>query len=312
MGEIRYEDKRFWYIDEKKKQVLIDLRRCIDNISRVPVIDDGTVWVSMMQIINRLQEIHGAMDADAENTQFDYVLLDFLLARCCMRSALPLHAVEIGGMDGIWSFHMAFMMGQYHPSSLLCSVCNGIGNESGNQWLDKISLVGEPPRLSMLAADYEDTMLQTDGFDIAAVNGRGVFEHPYPVIKEAERLVKKGGVILCYAKNQPALSEAFQQRFPDCECFETGRNTSILVVEYQGSSGEEFPEASCKEAAEAYLAEAGKLLSGKAEKEQLRACWKQLDHYIDTAIQEQQIDLKVRLIQCQEDVLDAMYPADEG
>lgn len=308
MSEIRYEGKSIWYINGEKRQILIDLRRCIENISRIPLIDNGEVEVSLIEIISRLQEIHGQIDPDAENTQFDYTLLDFLTARCCMRSALPLHVVEIGGMNGIWSFHLAFMLGQYHPSSLLCSVCNRIGNESGNQWLDRISLVGEPPRLSLLAADYENTMLQREGFDLVAINESEIFEQPYEVVKEAERLVKKGGVILCYAKAQSVLAHTLVQTFPESESYDTESGMCIYYINYDENLHNQPTENSWEEEAETYLENVKLLILDHPSKEQLRNSMKKLDEYVNRAIQEQKIDLKLRFIQCEEDVLDAMYP----
>lgn len=308
MSEIRYEGKCIWYINGEKRQILIDFRRCIENVSRIPLIDNGEVEVSLMEIINRLQEIHGQIDPDAENTQLDYTLLDFLTARCCMRSALPLHVVEIGGMNGIWSFHLAFMLGQYHPSSFLCSVCNRIGNESGNQWLDKISLVGEPPRLSLLAADYEHTMLQSEGFDVVAINESEIFEQPYEVLKEVERLVKRGGVILCYAKAQSVFSQVLAQRFPERESYDTENGMCVYYISYDENLYTQPAGNSWEEKAEIYLEKIKLLILDYPSNEQLRNSMKKLDEYLNQAIQEQKIDLKLRLIQCQEDILDVMYP----
>lgn len=307
MSEIQYREKRFWYLDGGREQVLIDLRKCMENRSRIPITDPQNHPRSVMRLVMNLQELHGNYGL-GDDVSFDYMLLDFLAARCLMKTAMPLRAAEIGAMNGVWSFHLASMMGQYNEESTLCCVCNAVGNESGNAWLDRIALVAEPPKLSMLAADYDDTMLQSSGFDLVVLNGSVPLENPYQVIKEAERLIKTGGVILCYARNQKPLSDMFSQVFSGFETFVVDPVTQVYYLQYQGQSWEDLELVSCREAAEAYLSKLSEDFLRAIGKPGLRSCYQRLEEFIDAAMQEGLTDLKVRLIRCQETVLDMMYP----
>lgn len=307
MSEILYREKRFWYLDGQREQVLIDLRRCMDNRSRIPIINTEQNPQSVMRLVMKLHELHGELKL-GDDVSFDYMLLDFLTARCLMKTSMPLKVVEIGAMTGVWSFHLAAMMGQYNRDSTLCCVCNAVGNESGNRWVDRIALVAEPPRLSMVAADYDDTMLQSGGFDLVLLNGSVLLENPYRVIKEAERLVKTGGVILCYVRKQTPFAEMFARVFSDFETFVIHPGTQVSYMEYRGQSWEDPGQVSCRDEAEKYLSELPEDGLAGMGRTELRDCYRKLEEYIMAAMQERQTDLKVRLIRRQEAVLDAMYP----
>ncbi len=308
MGEIQYRDKRFWYLDRDREQVLIDLRRCMDNRSRIPITETEHNSRSVMRLTVGLQTMHEELGFGSEDA-FDYLLLDFLAAQCLMKTSMPFRVAELGAMNGVWSFHLASLMGQYNRDSTLCCVCDGVGNESGNRWLDRIAFVAEPPKLSMLAADYDDTMLMESSFDLVVLNGSVPVENPYRVVKEAERLVKINGVILCYVKDQPSLSDMLYRVFSDAETFEIDPVTRVLRVVYSGISWTDQATVSCRDEAEAYLERFLQPAWRAASKTELREYYDCLEHFISAAMAEGLADLKIRMIRCQETVLDAMYPA---
>ena len=295
MNSITYEGKCFWYKGSPQNRILIDLRKPMENVSQIPIIEEEGQNVSVYKLINYLQDTHMQIDSLAEDNVFSYSVLDFLTMRCLMHYCRPVKAVELGAMSGISSFHLGTILGQYDSRSLLCSICNGIGNESGNHWLEYISQMPVSPRLSMLAADYEETLLQEKGFDLVLLHGRDYMEKPKEVIKEAKRLLKPDGTIICYFNNQPELDKAFLQEFPQAEVYHTEVNASCFFYSGKQVSLEEV-------ITEDYG------ISSDLSQDKLREIYVRLEKEIQSSIEIDDRRRKAALIQLQEKVLDYMYP----
>ena len=169
------------------------------------------------------------------------------------------------------SFHLAYLMGQYNRKSLLCGICDSIGNESGNQWLDRVSLVQEPPELAFSVMDYDEKLIQEKSFDLVIINGREQFREPQAVVENAFRVLKDAGAVLCYEKEQPIL---------------TGEEEYLRTVN----------------AAE-------RLLNEGADKSRLREGYRRVDACLERVMRQEHTDWKLRLIELEEEILDAMYPA---
>lgn len=312
MYDIALVDHRIVFCDKKGEKTLIDCWDCINNKSRIPVrsaVKDHETDILELIIQVRKEYEKWTFDFKEKDALF-YMMIDALTARVLMRSAMPLRVLQIGSMDGVLSYHLAFMTGAYNPESHLCCVCSGIGNESGNCWLDWIVHVSSPPKLSMLAADYDDTHLQAGGFDLAVINGTEYFENPYAVLQEAGRLVRQGGAVLCYSDNQPLLTDCFRMIFGNCEEFgegAAGDGREVLFVQevfdvWSGESGK-LKDSEI----DSYLHKVQDILQKNPDIQELRGYISQLDHYVSRAMDEKRIDLKVRLMEIKGRVLDKMY-----
>lgn len=237
MNKIIVENNAFIYTAQNEKRILLDCNDYLSNRSRIPMQSlEGTE--SIPKIILSLFREHLKLmeEKQTKNYAMEYLLLDIKIISYLMQSPLPVRVLELGCTSGVLSYHLATILGKFNQASSLCCVCDTIGNNSGNQWLDRISLVEELPGLSMLAADYDDTQLADHHFDIVVINGSVRFEQPYSVIKEAERLVKKSGLILCYAEEQPLLESSFQLLFAGREEFQLDAQTNIMAVIYEEAS----------------------------------------------------------------------------
>lgn len=235
MSRILFENNQFIFEEDGKETILLDLSEHLSNKSRIPLHGEP----SILQLLLELQRINGEIggnDGDALSS----FLMDILLASYLIRTSSQVKALELGALDGLLSYHMATLIGMFHESSSLCCVSNVIGNESGNCWLDRICMVKQPPVLSMLAADYENTQLASDWFDLVVINGTVSIDNPYETIREAERLIKKGGLLICHVKEAPLLESSFGLVFPGRREYQLSADEKILTFHYESVSwGEE-------------------------------------------------------------------------
>lgn len=304
--EIRIDQKKYIYQCGDDRYELIDLQNLLENKSQIPLLNGNARHGSLFDVINELNGLHYTLFQEQAATAQECMLIDFLIARRLMKSAMPLQIVEIGAANGILSFHLASMIGQYNAGSSLCCVCR----VDDSQWAEKVSIVGRPPKLSRIIADYGQTGLKSDKYDVVVINGSQVFMDADVIVREAKRLVNSGGIVICLEKQQPMLSRKFRKRFSKYEAFGVDSDIRVLYAESQ-----KLPEENSDMSAEVkemqdYLAEVHKALQGGASREQLRIYYKELEKHIDVAMQTSLFDIKTKLIDCQDEVLNAMYPAE--
>lgn len=234
MNRVEFINNQFIFCEEEKETILLDLCEQLSNKSRIPL-QAELPEMSILQLLILLQNMNGEIGVRDEDV-LSYFLMDILLVSYLIRTSNPIKAVELGALDGLLSYHMATLLGRFHESSSLCCVSNVIGNESGNCWLDRICMVEQPPVLSMLAADYENTQLSSDHFDLVVINGMVNIDKPYEIVREAERLIKKGGFLICHAKENPLLESSFGLFFPERREYQLSANEKILTIFYEGTS----------------------------------------------------------------------------
>lgn len=303
---IGYDHKKYIYQCGDNSYVLIDLQNLLENKSHVPLIQGNEHRSSLIEIANNLIELHGTLFQEQLSTAQECMLIVFLAARRLMKSAMPLQIVEIGATNGILSFHLASMIGQYNVESSLCCVCSV---ENG-QWTEKVSKVGNPPKLSRIIADCGQTKLQSDKYDVVVINGNEDFADADLIVREAKRLVNSNGVVICLEKQQQLLSRKFRKRFAKNETFVIDSDIRVLYAESQKLTIEYNDVPAEVKEMEDYLAKVHKALQGGVSREQLRIYYKELEKLIDATMQTSLFDIKTKLIDCQDEVLNAMYPAE--
>lgn len=230
MNSFVLRDNRFVYINESDEQILIDFNKYIENYSRVPFhnINDGP---SLPGYIMDLQNWHKGLDSEEKNWYMYYTLLDVLLTAYHVQSSDPKKILVIGCQDGIMCYHLGVLLGRLHPESLMYCISNTIGNNSESAWLDCISMIEKLPQLAFAATDYYDTNLKDDNFDMVIVNGNVQIDNPDEVMKEGYRVLKNGGQMISFSKEQPLFDSSFRQLFDNIDEYCLDMDGKVLVVE---------------------------------------------------------------------------------
>ncbi len=279
-----------------KRNELLDCRKLLSNKSSIPIntfTEGRTIPKFLVQLF------HEHKERWRENEAGLYFLFDILITSFLIQKSKPFYVLEIGGENGILSYHLASLLGGFHKKSSLCSVCHTIGNNSNNNWLDRISLVQEAPEYSLLVTDYDNTCLLDHIFDIVVINGSINFFNPYRVLEEAERLVKNGGVIFVFLQDMPLLEDSFKLKFSERKEYYFTPSMGIMIKEDGNEQKEKRSDYVLN-----LVKEINDMLESCIPLEQIRSLMKKIDAEIDKAIIEYDIKQKIELIQVKEQVLD--------
>ncbi len=308
MKHISLENNKFILCDDENRTILLDNNEFLSNKSRLPMHawDNSHDAPTIPNLILTLKENHEKISLGTNEGSFAALLRDIIMTSYLIRTSVPMKVLELGATSGILSYHLAVLMGKLNPESSLCCVTNVIGSGSGNRWLDRISLVEQPPVLSLVVTEYEDTPLASDYFDIIIINGAERFEKSAGLIREAERLLKKGGVLLCHAMNDLLLENRFKQSFPNAQEYEITLNEKLFVVSCQGDLREKKSEPSLKTEIKGVVDRLQKNLESGGSREQYRSFIPEIDGHIDKAIKDYDIESKKNLIRLKQYILDYM------
>ena len=303
MGRIAIKNNIFYFCEEGGERVLLDCNDFLSNRSRVPLHSlQGSVTIPgiLLDLIRQQEEY-----------LMEYLLVDVLMVPYLMRSPLPVKVLEIGCMNGMMSYHIATLLGKFHRESKLCCVCDAIGNESGNDWVDRVAAVEEPPKLSLFVTDYDDIQLRDNHFDIVVINGFAYFDKPFDMIKEAKRLLKGGGMMLHYSHCHTLLQDSLRFEFPGSEEYILDSQSSVIMVQDKENVRLQRENGHWTEIAGECMAKAEQALENGMEKEESRALVGELDRRIDDAIAGGEPELKLRLIRKKEQLLDRLFEASQ-
>lgn len=288
----------------KLNKILLDCNDYLANKSRVPM-HAPVEGVSVSDFLGNLNlaytdlfvEGHAPSDGNA------YSYIDALLAKELIKTSQPVKVAELGCSNGRLSYHLATVLGRFHPESNLCCVCDSIGNESGNFWLDMISLVEIPPKLSLHACDYDDTNLCNNHFDIVILNGSVAFADIDAVLKEALKLIKTNGVLICYVYRQPELANYMRKAFSRVDEYNTDDNSVVLVASVIDAMEERDEIVEWKKEFQHDFAHAETLLISSFDKKELFHSIQQLNQHADIATANQVIDVKCKALELKEKLL---------
>lgn len=308
MKQIVFEDYKFILYDGEERRILVDTNECLSNKSRFPMhaVDDSPDAPTIPNLILALKENHEKISLGTNEGSFAALLRDIIMTSYLIRTSVPMKVLELGATNGILSYHLAVLMGKLNPESSLCCVTNVMGSGSGNRWLDRISLVEQPPVLSLVVTEYEDTPLASDYFDIIIINGAEHFEKSSGLIREAERLLKKGGVLLCHVMNDLLLENRFKQSFPNVQEYEITPNERLFVTSCQSDAREKKPEPSLKAEIKEMVARLQKNLESGGSRDQYRTFIPEIERHIDKSISDYDIESKKNLIRLKQYILDYM------
>lgn len=311
MNRITYENNAFIFSEGEKKTVLFCCDDFLSNKSRLPMhsFDDSlTIPKLIVNLINA--NIRYFENHEEKALTFATSLVDILTASFASKTSLPVKVLELGATDGIISFHLASLLGKLHPETLLCCVTDTIGNDSDNQWLDRIILAEEPPQLSLLASEYDKTQLQGESFDIVVINGMVNFMNPYQVVLEAKRLVKKQGLIICCSLGTPLLESCFKMVFKDRTEYAITEASKIMTV-FPGKEGkgDKAEEVGCHEEIFRFIDMMSSRMKDGGDVD-LEKSMMRIQQLLGEAAELKDVDAKIQLIRLKEELLD--YALDRG
>ena len=297
MSEININDTNIIFSDEKNKKIILDINNFIKNKSRIPLHayekNGDTIPHFLMDIIRKNSKLF------PENTSTKKIACctaNSLIVSELITSAAPIKMAEFGSTKGDISYNLMEILGKFNPSSTLCLISNTIGNESGNNCLNCITQASLFPEFSLLYSDYAKTNLADNCFDIVFINGDACREDHYAVIKEAERITKQGGLLICWTSGDFLLESTFKLVFSEREEYELSPAEKLLTArkttDCWSNCTSEDPFAALPELLEALQ---NNMDSNHAEV--YRPFVKQLNQYIATAIQVCDIPKKLFLIE---------------
>ena len=302
MSAVIFKENIFILEDARERKIeLLNCKNLFSNKSSMPMHSlVGSSGRTIPRFLIQLLNLHKKQWGETETVE--YLLLDTIITSFLIRQSRPMQVVEIGGDNGILSFHLASLLGGFQKESFFCSVCRVIGNESENYWLDRISIVQEKPELSLLISDYEKTCLLDHFFDLVVINGTINFLNPYLVLKEAERLVKLNGNIVLFLQDMPLLEDIFKLNFSERKEYYLKVGTGVLIKE--NWKKEEEKDKKKQDNAIDFIEEVKSKLKGDISLEQARDLLQRIDSELDRVIAEYDIEQKLKLIQAKENVLD--------
>ncbi len=286
---------------------LLSLHNFFQNKSRVPLHTISDSEDTIVQFLLEMKQKNESLFSGKSSAkQLAYFALDSLLVAELMKSAAPVKIAEFGCTQGDISYNLTEVAGKMNPKSSLWLISNVIGNNSGNNCLNLITQAEHCPDLSMIYCDYTDTNLAEQTFDIVIINGDIDFNDPYAVIKEAERVTKKDGILLCYSHGNYLLQSTFQLIFSERNEYPLTHADTILLTKkhknsWRNTSGE-TPLAvlsTIKKSIQDEISSTNNICT-------YRSCVKQLNNAASWAASLYDIEKKINLIQWKEALLDYM------
>lgn len=292
---------RFSYEDPEGETVLLDCGDLLSNKSRIPMHrlpgqNHPIIPEILVSLIQKQQ---------SEENQFalPFGLIDVLLTSRLIRSAKPVKLLEYGSGQGELSAHLAELLGAFREESSLICACDTIEPA----WMERISHIKTPPKLSFLAGDFGELGLQAESFDYIVINGLAEFAAPYEVISDAVRLVKSSGTLICYASGAPLLESTFKLFFEAREEYPISPFDNVMLAEKRNCCWHEREPVGFPAQAERDLAEVKKLnLSAAKKKERIKLIGK-LQKDIQEAARAGETELKIRLLDEKEALIDRLY-----
>ena len=301
MGSIFYNDSRFIYEGQDGEQeVLLDCSCYLANKSRIPMhrlpgMDYLTIPDLLLSLLEREK-------GNGKELEFPATLLNILLASRLIKSPEPVKVLEYGSMKGELSLHLAEVLGTFHQESVLVCAYDTIEPE----WMERMAQAAHLSELSFYAGDFGQLKLAEKYFDIVIINGMVNYLQPEEVIADALRLVAEAGILICYSEETPLLESTFKLYFEEREEYEITPSQKVLVAKAQNRSwsketGRDFNLA---EKIREDLENVEKVLDGESITEEvltdMTECLKQ---DIQFAVTAGKTDLKIRLIECRQEVI---------
>ncbi len=299
MGSLYYNNSKFIYEGQGgESQILLDCGCYLANKSRVPMHRlPGMEYLTIPDLLLGLLEKE---KGHGEDLEFSAALLDILLASRLIKTSSPVNVLEYGSANGSLSFHLAEVLGSFHEDSVLVCAYDTIEPE----WMERMAQIQHLPKLSYFAGDFGQLKLSKKYFDIVVINGIVNYLQPEEVINDALRLVTKDGILICYSEEAPLLESTFKLYFEQREEYEITPCRKVLLAKAKDKCWQNASEQNLYSRVQEDLEKAKTLLlqkqPSKKELSETSECPKK---DIQSAVAAGKTDLKIRLIECRQEVL---------
>ena len=299
MGSLYYNNSKFIYEGQGGEgQILLDCGCYLANKSRVPMHRlPGMEYLTIPDLLLGLLEKE---KGHGEDLEFSAALLDILLASRLIKTSSPVNVLEYGSANGSLSFHLAEVLGSFHEDSVLVCAYDTIEPE----WMERMAQIQHLPKLSYFAGDFGQLKLSKKYFDIVVINGIVNYLQPEEVINDALRLVTKDGILICYSEEAPLLESTFKLYFEQREEYEITPCRKVLLAKAKDKCWQNASEQNLYSRVQEDLEKAKTLLLQKQpSKKELSETSECLKKDIQSAVAAGKTDLKIRLIECRQEVL---------
>ena len=303
MASIDITEKNAVYNEGEESRLLLDFTKYLSNKSRIPMHKEPGRDVQTLPEI-----LAGLYQKERENGDrlcLPTLLLDTLLAARLIQTSQPVHVLEYGCKDGRLSWHLAELLGRFHPESSLVCAYHAM-DEDWVKWMERIYQVNHSPKISFLSGEYGHLQLQKEHFDIVLINGMVNFTEPEQVLLDALSLAVEDGRILCYAENAPLLEDIFGLYFDERDEYALTPFAKVMAAKASAQSWSAFG-ADIAAQARADLGEAENILTGeKPDRNKIKALIDRLNDDARTAAKLGKVELKIRLIEWKERMVDLL------
>lgn len=289
--------------EENRSHVLLDFTKYLANKSRVSL-HKGPGW-DILTLPEILAGLYQKERKNGERLCLSALLLDTLVAARLIRTSQPVHVLEYGCKDGRLSWHLAELLGRFHPESSLVCAYHAM-DEEWVKWMECIYQVKQPSKISFLFGEYGHLQLQKDYFDIVLINGMVNFTEPEQVILDALSLAAEDGMILCYAEDASLLEDTFKLYFEECDEYPLTPLEKVMAARASAQSWSAFgPDIAVQ--ARADLNEAEHILAGESlDRDKIKDLIDRLNEDARTAAKLGKVELKIRLIEEKEKMVGAL------
>lgn len=305
MAQIEFEQLQLYFITDREKVLLLDFLDTLKNKSRVPLLSLADNQDLMYEFITYLKQKNEMLFPEhTVKEQLTYLTINCLMIQHLIKSAAPIKVAELGCTNGKLSYNLTELIGKLNPKSALWLISNTIGSDSGNNCLNLITQAEHSPELSMTYCDYAETLLADNTFDIVVLNGEIDFEDPYQVIREALRITKENGILICYSPANYLLESSFKLVFSNRQEYSVSPSDCIMIAQKDCNYWEGITTPNSLDGFSELMEQIKSELSENDNITAYRAYIKQLDCYIDKMIAEYNIPKKVYFIELKNALLD--------
>jgi ubiquinone/menaquinone biosynthesis C-methylase UbiE len=307
LSSILIENNSYVFCDDNgDKKVLYKVFDYLGNKSKVQMYDENSNN-SLYYMLGEMSKKHETrFEYVSEEQAISYFVIDSIFMTNIIKASVPIKVLQLGCSNGEIAYHLTEMLGRINSQSTVCFVNNEINNNSNNTWLEAIGTVELKPEISLVISEYEKTNLEKESFDIIIINGEVDFDEPYKTIKEAERLVKKNGIIICYSCNNKNLKNAIKLIFVESDEYKVSEDESIFVINYDGTSWTADLNEHWYEDMREMQEELVKQFVSYPNLDICRKYNLEIKKYIKLAIANNNIKLKMNLIELKQNILDYM------
>lgn len=308
MAYLEIDGTRLKYKHQNKTEIVLDFQDVKSNYSKIPFYSMDDNQFTIIKLIGQLMSDSIPIWNEKKGQDVDIHLVDICVVKEVIKSRLGRKVLEIGCENGILSYHLATILGSMqNQSSLFC-----VSDIINPFWVDQLSTVERLPELHYFATEYDAIHLEQEYFDLVVINGNVNFEQPEKTLKEAIRLLKEDGSIICYCNDMPSLESSFHLLFEHNKSYELDGNRVIYVANKQDITCTEEEKVDCTiEIRQHIQALKEQIVSEEAiTKEHLKECIRQIEQDVDTVMQEELLDWKNGLLELKEYLLDYMVGFD--